>query len=150
MRWKSAQYLRSGKIDLFADHSVRECALRLREERTDGLVGRLSVLRSGERPIAAHLGMLAAGVWHYWIPAYDTEYGAYGPGQLLLREICRSARDESLVIDLGRGEQPYKMELANDRRIVTQGIALRPGMAARSRRLARHGARLAVRGRRHS
>ncbi|MFV0309493.1 MAG: GNAT family N-acetyltransferase [Desertimonas sp.] len=155
-RWKSAQYRRTGKRDLFGEPWVAATFARLRAATIAAPTGPVamarpvvSTLRAGDRPVAVHLGLITAGCWHYWLPAYDPGARFASPGMLLLREMCRSAPSLGAeLIDLGRGMQPYKMQLANDRVILIDGAVPSSRAGARARRaigLARRTARAATR-----
>lgn len=83
----------------------------------------LSVLWAGEQIAAAHLGLRAKQVLHYWFPGYNLDLKSYSPGLILLREIARSATGCGIsVIDLGRADAPYK------RRFMSGGIAIAEGI----------------------
>lgn len=151
--WKSDQYRRTGKRDLFAQRWVRDVLAALRAGGASTAPRRvLSTLRAGGEPVAAHLGLVAGAEWHYWFPAYDPAEGSASPGMLLLREMCRSAASLGAdVIDLGRGTQPYKRELANAQTLVIEGVVPSARLAPRARRVAgsaRRAVRVATRRRR--
>jgi CelD/BcsL family acetyltransferase involved in cellulose biosynthesis len=73
MDWKSAQYRRTGRTDRFAEPWIVALVEHLHETG----VGVLSVLRAGDRPISAHLGLRVGTVMAGWFPAYDLEFGKY-------------------------------------------------------------------------
>ncbi|MDB6149715.1 MAG: hypothetical protein JWQ44_1163 [Chthoniobacter sp.] len=113
-KWKSAQYHASGGLDLFEVPWVREVLERIWRREGNELSGMLSVLWTGERPIAAHFGLRSGDVLHYWFPAYDPELGSYSPGILLLLAIIDAAPAHGIsMVDLGKGDALYKQRLAN-------------------------------------
>lgn len=83
MRWKTAQYLRTGKTDWFAIPWVRDLLETLHATRTEGFSGLLSALWAGDRLVAAHFGVRSRHVWHWWYPAYDRDLARHSPGLVL-------------------------------------------------------------------
>lgn len=112
--WKSEQYLRSRLPDIFARRWAVELLERIHSTRTDFFAGMLSTLSVGDRIIAAHMGMRSAGVLHYWFPAYDTAFAGFSPGLILLNEVCRASAAAGIrMVELGAGDEPYKLRFAN-------------------------------------
>lgn len=67
-------------------------------------------LVAGDTAVAAALLLAGGGgrVWYY-LCTYDPTYAAYGPGVMLLTECVRYCHGRGLaVLDLGRGDEPYK------------------------------------------
>ena len=138
MRWKSAQYVRAGGRDKFADQALVALLTSLHGTRSPAFAGMLSVLYAGGRPIAAHFGIRSRTDWHYWFPAYDPEIRAASPGLILLFEMARSAPGLGMrTIDLGRGAEPYKARFASSQVAIAQGTATVPSFTAGFRRLRR-------------
>ncbi len=109
LRWKSAQYVRSGDADLFAFPWARALLERLLETRGERFAGVLSLLFAGDHLVAAHMGLGAGGVLHWWFPAYDRAHAKYSPGRILLAEVAQQAPAHGIRrIDLGRGLDEYK------------------------------------------
>jgi CelD/BcsL family acetyltransferase involved in cellulose biosynthesis len=112
MRWKSAQYLRSGQTaadDLFADPRMRAILHEIHAVQRNHFAGMLSVLWAGDTLVAVHFGMRSRQVWHYWFPAYDVAFAQYSPGLLLLwhmTQVCESLGIRTL--DLGKVNTLYK------------------------------------------
>jgi CelD/BcsL family acetyltransferase involved in cellulose biosynthesis len=112
--WKSSQYLRTRKVDLFARPWARDLTDRIFSCRDENFAGVLSVLRAGGKPIAAHFGLRSRDTWHYWFPSYDPAYSAYSPGILLLLSMISHAPEIGVAtIDFGKGDMVYKQRLAN-------------------------------------
>lgn len=120
---KSAQYARTGQVDIFAARWIVALFERILAERGPAFVGTLSTLRVGDRLVAAHFGMRTTDVWHYWIPAYDPEFARFKPGLILLLEMARHAASAGIgVLDLGRGDEHYKGRLASDTFPLAEGV----------------------------
>ena len=105
----------------------------IRKAQTPTFAGVFSTLHAGDRLMAAHFGMRSKTVLHWWFPTYDREAAAYGSGIILLNEIARSAQQQGFsIIDLGRGEEPYKSRLANSEMQLCEGsierVATLPGV----------------------
>ncbi|MCK6453556.1 MAG: GNAT family N-acetyltransferase [Alphaproteobacteria bacterium] len=66
------------------------------------------------RMIAAHLGFVDADRFYYYVPAFDPEFQADSPGQLLIYELVRRAAEERVpVFDMLRGDYAYKWRLTD-------------------------------------
>jgi len=131
IRRKSAQYRRTGVSDAFASRWKVELMERILDTRTPDFAGMLSTLRAGDHLVAAHMGMRSRDALHWWFPAYDPRFARFSPGRVLLLELARDAENRGLcMIDLGRGDEPYKTRLA------TGGTPLAEGAVVLSRPLA--------------
>lgn len=127
--WKRQQYQRTHILDLFLPDWTRKL-VEILHHQMDGdreassfelendfhdqpLRGILSVLWAGDRPVAAHFGMIERGQLHYWFPTYDPAFAKYSPGTALFTEIVRRSSEHGIdCIDMGYGEQPYKQKQA--------------------------------------
>jgi CelD/BcsL family acetyltransferase involved in cellulose biosynthesis len=122
LKWKSAQYRRTGIPDPLERPWARALAELISTYRNEQFAGILSVLRVGETPIAAHFGLRSGTVWHYWFPSYDTNYQRYSPGILLLLKMIEGAPRRGIKsIDFGRGDNDYKLRFANRRIPIIEG-----------------------------
>ena len=124
---KSQQYRETGAVDIFAVPWVSQLIGKLFQQRGRGFSGKLSVLMAGDKVVSYHFGLGSGNVWHYWFPAFDRIYAPYSVGILLLIEMAKAAADEGFDwIDLGRGDQRYKMELKTSGYGLQEGILSRP------------------------
>ncbi|MCC5034260.1 GNAT family N-acetyltransferase [Streptomyces sp. WAC 00631] len=138
MRWKSAQYRRTGRSDRFAQPWITDLVHQLFHTRNDGFRGQLSVLYAGGRPVAAHFGPRTGRVLSSWFPAYDPEYGAFSPGLVLHLRMAEGSAAQGLeLIDLGRGAKRYKDELKTREITVSEGWVTRPHPVAAGHRARR-------------
>jgi CelD/BcsL family acetyltransferase involved in cellulose biosynthesis len=113
LAWKSAQYLRSDKEDIFRLPWTVELLRAIQETQTDGFAGALSTLYAGDRLVAGHFGMRSQRVWHYWFPSYDPAFSKYSPGLILILKMAESAPGFGVrAIDLGAGISQQKERLA--------------------------------------
>lgn len=113
--WKRRWIRARGFDDSFGQPWVERLAREIHQTREPGFEGVLSVLWAGERPVAAHLGLLGGGVFASWIPAFDPDpdLAACSPGSVLHAELCRAMAAEGVArVDLGRGENRLKSQLA--------------------------------------
>ena len=119
IQWKRDQYRRTNILDLFTPDWTRGLIGNLTDHQPDEhpasslgntqARGILSVLRAGGQVVAMHVGMIEAGLLHYWFPAYERRYARYSPGTSLFKAIVRDASRHGIhCIDMGYGEQPYK------------------------------------------
>jgi CelD/BcsL family acetyltransferase involved in cellulose biosynthesis len=128
LAWKSDQYRRTGRRDRFADPGNRALVHDLLDVRDADFGAPLSVLYAGDDVVAAHLGLRSRRTVAWWFPVYDPQYGAYSPGLLLCLELAEAMAAHGVdVLDLGKGDEPYKDRLSN------AGIALLSGAASRDR-----------------
>ncbi|CAM5564321.1 cellulose biosynthesis protein CelD [Streptomyces spiroverticillatus] len=126
MRWKSAQYRRTGRSDRFAQDWIIRLVEQLFHTRGDSFTGLLSVLYADGRPVAAHFGPRSERIIANWFPAYDPEFAKYSPGLLMQLKIAESAASEGIAyIDLGRGQKEYKDSLKTREIMVAEGWVMR-------------------------
>lgn len=131
LRWKSAQYRRTGRQDRFADPATRALVSDLVQVREPAFSAPLTVLLAGDTVVAGHLGLRSASTLAWWFPAYAPDFGQYSPGLIMLLELARAMPEAGLsLLDLGKGDEPYKERLSN------QEIPLVRGAVACGRHLA--------------
>jgi CelD/BcsL family acetyltransferase involved in cellulose biosynthesis len=136
MRWKSHQYLRTGRVDRFAQRWFAAVFEELTQLSTVDFAGILSVLCLGGQPIAIEQGLSANGVLACWFPAYDTCLARYSPGYICWLEIVRAAGERGLrEVNLGRGEAEYKEILKDGAHTMACGWVERATPVATLRRL---------------
>ena len=103
---------------------------------------RLGILRSGEKPIAAQLWIVAHGQACVLKLAHDEAFKALSPGTVLTALMLRDLLDTEHVeeIDFGRGDDPYKRLWTGHRRQRIGLLLINPrrpsGLAALARQLA--------------
>ena len=122
IRWKRAQYAATGVFDLFRLGWPRDLLARLLETNSPRLTGRMGVLYSRDRPVAADLGMQCGSVLHSWFAAYDDAFASHSPGHVCsMRGAERAAEYGMTRIELGKGPEDYKRSLASDAVPVGEG-----------------------------
>jgi CelD/BcsL family acetyltransferase involved in cellulose biosynthesis len=78
-----------------------------------GKISHLSALTIGDTVVSAHLGFIGRGRFYYIFPAYDTEFGRYRVGHLLLQYLIdQSVTQDFDTFDLGIGDASYKNKWA--------------------------------------
>lgn len=131
MAWKSAQYVRTGRRDRFAQPSVRALVSELAAAAEPGFTGHLSTLRVDGRLVAVCLALRSHGTLAHWFPAYDTDLHRYQPGLVQLLEMVRlAAADGVTTFDLGAGEHDYKDSFRDRSLTVTSGAVTSPSIGA--------------------
>jgi CelD/BcsL family acetyltransferase involved in cellulose biosynthesis len=132
---KRAQYAATGVRDYFAEPDRLDLLTRLLHTRDTEFGGVLSTLHAGPHLVAAHFGIRAGNVLHWWFPVYDPEFGALAPGWMLLRELVAAAPALGITrLDLGRGDDEYKRRAKTGETLVSQGVVTRSS----TRRALRH------------
>jgi CelD/BcsL family acetyltransferase involved in cellulose biosynthesis len=122
---KRRQYASTGARDYFADPRHIALMHRLLDTRTDDFAGMLSAVYAGPQLVAAHFGIRAGTVLHWWFPVYAPEVSRYSPGWVLLRAVIAAAPELGLErIDLGRGMDDYKRRAMTGQQTVLQGAVI--------------------------
>ncbi|MFH8935975.1 GNAT family N-acetyltransferase [Streptomyces griseosporeus] len=138
MRWKSAQYRRTGRMDRFSRPWIVDLVTDLFELREEHFTGVLSVLYAGDRPVAAHFGPRSRTVLAAWFTAYDPDVHRYSPGLMMHLRMAETGRRQGIaLLDLGRGDKEYKDWLKTRELRVAEGFATRPHPVAAAHRLVR-------------
>lgn len=128
VRLKRAQYATTGARDYFAEPDRMALVTRLLRTRGTEFAGVLSTLHAGGRLVAAHFGIRAGTVLHWWFPVYDPDFSAYSPGWMLLRELVAACPGLGVDrLDLGRGDDEYKRRAKTGETQVSQGLVARTG-----------------------
>jgi CelD/BcsL family acetyltransferase involved in cellulose biosynthesis len=136
--WKSAPCRSSGSVDVFAVAWTKQLLRNLMHADSQCFAGMLSLLRVGDRVVAAHMGMRSARAWHYWFPSYDEAFSKYSPGVMLLLSMAASAESIGIrAIDLGKGDSFYKDRLSNATVSLVEGRVSVPSIFAGVRSLRR-------------
>jgi CelD/BcsL family acetyltransferase involved in cellulose biosynthesis len=144
MDWKSEQYHRTGHFDRFSRRWIRELVGRLATCDGPGCQGTLSTLSVGERLIAVHFGIRTTTRMSLWFPAYDPSFGQYSPGLQLFLSMAEAAPDHGVeLLDLGKGNEPYKASFASWNYPVASGRVQATHLASFARRLEVRGERTA-------
>lgn len=119
---KRTQYAATGAYDYFAMPRRRDFVHHLAETRTDGFGGVLSAVYAGETLLAAHFGLRDGAVLHWWFPVFDRSHAELAPGWILLRELIAAAPELGLArVDLGPGEEDYKLRVMTGSKLVCHG-----------------------------
>jgi CelD/BcsL family acetyltransferase involved in cellulose biosynthesis len=122
IRWKTAQYKRTGATNVFAYRWALDLLKNLSRISDPMFAGCLSALYFDDKLVAVHLGMRSEHVLHWWFPAYDASMGKYSPGMILLLETAKAASQlEIHRIDLGKGAERYKLSLMSGSTTVYEG-----------------------------
>lgn len=110
---------------------IKQLHAELRRAHAPEFSGLMSTLACDGRLIAAHFGMRRGPVLCWWHTTFDETYRQYGPGLMLLLSTIREGAARGLtVIDLGRGNQHYKMVFSNDQYDLCEGAIARTGTVA--------------------
>jgi len=133
--WKVEQYVRLKVINYLQPEWTRNLLDRLLSLGDKDFRGVLSALYIGDHLAAARFSIQSRGVLHSWIMAYDVSLATYSPGSMLLVETARSAQSAGLErIDLGRGEERYKLQFMSGATPVAEGSVDMRSMTSAIRR----------------
>jgi CelD/BcsL family acetyltransferase involved in cellulose biosynthesis len=123
---KRHQYSATGSRDYFSHVEHADLLHRLLDAGGVEFGGMLSAIYAGPHLLAAHFGLRAGPVLHWWFPVYVAEFARLSPGWMLLRAIIDSATDLGLArIDLGRGDDEYKRRAMTGYQVVCEGAVIR-------------------------
>ena len=135
MRYKSAHYRAKGQVDLFNQPRPTALVRELQRARGATCTGVVSVLYAGRRPVAWLFGLRARHVLHIWFSAYDPDVGQFSPGILVRLKAAEAAAAEGLdLIDLGKGQEPYKDAIKTSELRLSEGWVDRRTLPATVRR----------------
>lgn len=136
IRLKSEQCRRTRQLDFFAWPWTRALVEHIRDIDHANFGGRLSALYAGDTLVAAHFGMRSDKVWHWWFPVYSQEHSIYSPGSLLLLQVAEAAAAEGhVLLDLGKGDEPYKASFSDCASPLVEGCISRPTLVTAARAL---------------
>ena len=136
MRWKGAQYLRTGRMNRFGTSWFRNFVTELFHTRNEHFSLGIARLRAGERTVALDLSPRGNNLIANWFPSYDLDAASYSPGIALLLAKIRVGRDHGLSrMEMGTAGHAYKHLFADHQDQVAEGFSDRPGGAAVVRRL---------------
>lgn len=131
MRWKSAQYIRTGDRDRFARGWIVDLLEDLLATRTEGFSAALSILYAGDQPVAGHFGLRSDQVMAHWFPAYDPDFAGYSPGLAMHLHLAEGAAATGVHhIDMGTGTEGYKQWFRSRDVVVAQGRVVRGSSGA--------------------
>ncbi|MFZ6686300.1 GNAT family N-acetyltransferase [Undibacterium sp. SXout11W] len=133
---KSNQFIRTlgADHDIFAVPWIKTVVEGINQQKQADFAGVLSTLYAGDTLIAAHFGMRSASVLHYWFPWYETVFSEFSPGLILLAGCAREAPATGITsIDLGRGEQAYKLRFATGHIDLCEGAISSPALLSKSK-----------------
>ena len=114
LTWKSQQYIRTGKQDIFTLSWTTSILREIHKIQDRYFAGVLSLLYAGDRLVALHFGIRSETLLHSWFPAYDPQMKAYSPGLILLLKLAEHASSLGIsTIDLGKGMYEHKQRFMN-------------------------------------
>ena len=123
---KNAQYARMGLRAMLGSGWVGDVLDRLRTVDEPDFAGVMSTLHAGDRLIAAHFGIRAKGVLHWWFPSYDLALYKLGPGINLINQCAMTANEHGVtLIDFGKGDEDFKLHFADHRVDLCEGSICR-------------------------
>jgi CelD/BcsL family acetyltransferase involved in cellulose biosynthesis len=113
---KREKYQRTSTPDFLTAPGVERFYREMMSPGRLGTISHLSALTIGDTVASAHLGFIGRGRFYYIFPAYDTEFGRYRVGHLLLQHLIdQSVTQDFDTFDLGIGDATYKNKWATHR-----------------------------------
>jgi CelD/BcsL family acetyltransferase involved in cellulose biosynthesis len=136
--WKREQYHKSNLVDAFREPWTGELLRRIAHVQTPEFAGICSVLRVGDRIVAAHMGMRSRHIFHHWFPAYHREFARYSPGNILLLRMAQALAGSGVqTIDFGKGGLHWKQSFMTGTTELREGFVELPSLVTSARRLRR-------------
>jgi CelD/BcsL family acetyltransferase involved in cellulose biosynthesis len=113
---KRRKYQRTSTPDFLTAPGVERFYREMMAPGRLGTISHLSALAIGDTVASAHLGFIGRGRFYYIFPAYDTQFGRYRVGHLLLQHLIdQSVTQDFDTFDLGIGDASYKNKWATHR-----------------------------------
>jgi CelD/BcsL family acetyltransferase involved in cellulose biosynthesis len=113
---KRQKYERTSTPDFLAAPGVERFYREMMSPGRLGAISHLAALTVGDTVASAHLGFIGRGRFYYIFPAYDTQFGRYRVGHLLLQHLIdQSVTQDFATFDLGIGDASYKNKWATHR-----------------------------------
>lgn len=139
MKWKSAQLVRTGYVDRFAEPAYVSLFHELLDSPQEHFAIHLSSLRAGGQTIGTHLTATSRHIAAVWHTSYDPnpELEKYSPGMVMMMRHMEQARETAGItkIEFGRGFARYKETFKNADEYVAEGWTERPTLQAYVRRI---------------
>jgi CelD/BcsL family acetyltransferase involved in cellulose biosynthesis len=128
IRWKSAQYRRTGRPDPFSP-AARDLLERLLARNGDALSGAVSTLSLEGRPVAVDVSLRSQTVLAAWFTAYDPELAVWSPGAIGILSYIEAALGAGLrTLELATGDEEFKRRLADGSVEMLDGWIGRPSV----------------------
>ena len=129
LAWKRDQYRQAKTTNVFGRPWTRQLLHEVAATQTTDFAGVCSVLRAGNRIVAAHMGMRSRTSLHYWFPAYDPALAKFSTGIILLLRMAEAAAETGLqTVDLGKGDSQYKQRLMTGAAALSEGQVCLPSV----------------------
>lgn len=129
---KGRQFRQSGLVDLTTASQARKFLDAISKSEHAFLVG----VWTGDRLVSAHFGIRIGNHFHPWIAAYQPEWSAYSPGNLLLMNVLQHWNAIGLeCYDLAAGHDHYKKYFSNASRTTRPAIGFGSGLVASQRKI---------------
>lgn len=135
LRWKSAQFARTGVMDVLRPAWASSLMRELFQTTQGSIRGLMLTLWSGDQLVAGEFGIRSDRVFHPWIAAMNPEMATFSPGAAFTEAAIRAMPGLGLdVMDLGTGTEHSKRPFASETRPAAVGLTIVDGLAgARSR-----------------
>ncbi len=140
LQWKRAQYQRTGVTDVLSIPWVEATLRFLKDDQPPDRLGGISSLRVNQQIVATAFWLGEGGRTHLWFPTYCPKFAKYSPGQILLLSLIEDAArtGERHVIELGQGDERYKLSLGNQIVHVAEGLVTNQPIRFHTRKLRTH------------
>ena len=120
---KQDQFARTGYHDVLKAPWTRALFDRLRSFQGPRLRSRVSSLCFDDQLATAEFNLQSDTVLHGWITAFDQDFGAYSPGNMLVQEMLERMGDDGIKLyDAGPGLDHYKRHYANLQVPIESGV----------------------------
>lgn len=114
LAWRRERNREILAADFLAIPWVTEALTQICDARQPLFRGRLFVLRLGNHPAAALLGIQSGKVFECVVTAFNRQYAHYSPGLLLFHFLAREAHEYGMErVHLTRGTEHYKERFEN-------------------------------------
>jgi CelD/BcsL family acetyltransferase involved in cellulose biosynthesis len=133
--WKAEQYARTRLDNLFAIDWVVKMLRAIRQRQSPQFSGVLCAMYANDKLAAVHFCMQSGKVLHSWFPAYDVGLAKFSPGACLLLLMAQHAGEHGVTsIDLGKGDEEYKLMFGSASVELAEGVVETRPLASAFRR----------------
>jgi CelD/BcsL family acetyltransferase involved in cellulose biosynthesis len=135
LKGKSDQLIRTlgRRRDWLALPWVNQVLNEVFHETDEDFGGMFSALYAGDQLVAAQFGLRSGSIMHGWLLWYRIEHASFSPGIVLMNRLAQGANSHGIrQIDMGRGEQPFKLRFANGQVDLVEGVVVEPAAVWRA------------------
>jgi len=120
--WKSAQFQRTGRVDLTGKPLTAKLLQAANDYASDEAMGYMVRLSGNGELIAGHFGLRSQTRFHPWLAAYRADFAHKSPGSMILYKVIHEMPKLGLqAYELAGGHEHYKKYFARSQQATLSG-----------------------------